>query len=599
MRHLFAVVLVLPLVGSSYAQGAPVPLWKPSYHMLERLEIKTGIEPTYHAGIKPWLSGDMLRYALRLDTASGHHFSVQDRRDLYYIFKDQNEWLAFGPEPTLLLGRRQPTFVPAFDSAGTTYYRRYEGQVQASQANPRYVTNERPLLGFFYQTPANFFQADETRFFFRANPMLNLRVRGSRTDTFPVFDNVRGLEMRAGIDDRIYVYTNIVVNDFRAPQYLYTRYLRDRVIPGADLVRPYQSTVFDFDRGLSVLTAQGIMGMYLSRHLGLQFGHGQNFIGNGYRSMLLSDFATNYLFLKLNWRVWKFHYQNIFAELVSDPTAPAPRPRKYLAAHYFHYRLSPNLAFGFYEATVLSRKDHFDLEYLNPVILYRTIEGLIGSPDNVLIGLDAKWNFLRRFQLYGQLMMDEFKLDELILDNRGWWANKYGVQLGLKYINVLGIDHLDLQVEFNMARPYTYTHRDSSNRGSYTHYRQPLAHPLGANFREYLAIVRYQPHRRLQLEARLFHQFYGEDPPGENWGGNVLRSYESRVQDYGNRIGQGVPATNLIFALDASYSLYHNLWLDFLFFRRAKDSEDDALDALEQYIGAGLRMNSGLIRRAF
>ncbi len=599
MKRLLLVALPLLLAFQLRAQGTPVPLWKPSYHILDRLEIKTGIEPTYHSGIKPWLGGDMVRYALRIDTTSGRHFTAQDRRDLYYIFKDQNEWLAFGPEPTLLLGRHQPAFVPAFDSAGVTYYRRYEGQAEASQADFRYVTNERPLLGIFYQTPANFFQVDQPHFFFRANPMLNLRVLAGKDEEFPVFDNVRGLEMRAGLDDRIYLYTNIVVNDFRAPQYLYERYQRDRAVPGAGLVKPYRSTVFDFDRGLSVLTAQGIVGMYLSKHVGLQFGHGQNFIGNGYRSMLLSDFATNYLFLKLNWRIWKFHYQNIFAELISDPTAPAPRPRKYLAAHYFHYRLSPKLAFGFYEATVLSRKDHFDFEYLNPVILYRTIEHLVGSPDNVLIGIDAKWNLLHRFQLYGQLMMDEFKLDELILDNRGWWANKFGVQLGLKYVDVLGIDHLDLQVEFNTARPYTYTHRDSSNRASYTHYHQSLAHPLGANFREWLAIARYQPHKRIQIEGRFFHQFYGEDPPGENWGGNILLSHKTRQQDYGNVIGQGIATTNVILAIDASYALYHNMWLDFHFFRRAKNSEDDARDATEQYIGAGLRMNSGLIRMEY
>jgi hypothetical protein len=29
----------------------------------------------------------------------------------------------------------------------------------------------------------------------------------------------------------------------------------------------------------------------------------------------LSDFGANYLFLKLNTNVWKFNYQNIFAEL--------------------------------------------------------------------------------------------------------------------------------------------------------------------------------------------------------------------------------------------------------------------------------------------
>jgi hypothetical protein len=96
--------------------------------------------------------------------------------------------------------------------------------------------------------------------------------------------------------------------------------------------------------------------------------------------------------------------------------------------------------------------------------------------------MDAKWNFLKRFQLYGQLMLDEFVFSELVTNNQGWWANKYGIQAGLKYIDAFGIDHLDLQAEYNQVRPYTYTHRDSS--AYYAHYDTPLAHPLGANFKE-------------------------------------------------------------------------------------------------------------------
>jgi len=39
---------------------------------------------------------------------------------------------------------------------------------------------------------------------------------------------------------------------------------------------------------------------------------------------------------------------------------------------------------------------------------------------------------------------------------------KVGAQAGLKYINAFGLDHLDLQAEYNSIRPYTYSFRDSS-----------------------------------------------------------------------------------------------------------------------------------------
>ena len=55
-------------------------------------------------------------------------------------------------------------------------------------------------------------------------------------------------------------------------------------------------------------------------------------------------------------------------------------------------------------------------------------------------------------------------------------------KLGGKYFDAFTVKNLDLQGEMNMVRPYTYTHYDST--ANYTHYNQPLAHPLGAGFAE-------------------------------------------------------------------------------------------------------------------
>ena len=41
---------------------------------------------------------------------------------------------------------------------------------------------------------------------------------------------------------------------------------------------------------------------------------------------------------------------------------------------------------GLFESIVFSRPNHFELQYLNPVIFYRTVEQMVGSPDNAMIG---------------------------------------------------------------------------------------------------------------------------------------------------------------------------------------------------------------------
>ena len=47
----------------------------------------------------------------------------------------------------------------------------------------------------------------------------------------------------------------------------------------------------------------------------LQFGHGKHFIGNGYRSLLLSDNSFNYPFLRIQTTFGKIQYTNLYAEL--------------------------------------------------------------------------------------------------------------------------------------------------------------------------------------------------------------------------------------------------------------------------------------------
>jgi hypothetical protein len=563
------------------AQGTNLPLGNEAYHILDRLEIKTGIPTPYHSSVKYITRGAATRYALQVDTAKVA-LSSKDRRDLYYIFKDNNEWLATSYFATTVGGKKEN-----IESTPEL------SQIEASMENPRYTLSRKPVFKHFYQTPANLFELNKKYIHLRVNPILNFAV-GTENDTEqPILTNRRGLEIRGGIDDRIFFYTNIHETQSRFPDYVINRIGQYRALPGQGFFKSYSSDLFNIQTGHDYLNSQGYLGFNISRHVGAQFGYGRNFIGNGYRSVLLSDFSNNYLYLKLNWKVWRLHFQNIFAELsvssqkgVRDGTLI---PKKYMAAHHLSFNITPNLNVGFFETVIFSRNNQFELQYLNPVILYRTIEQATGSADNVLIGLDAKWNFLKHFQLYGQLMMDEFVFSELITDNQGWWGNKYAIQAGLKYIDAFGIDHLDLQAEYNFARPYTYTHRDSS--AHYSHFDQPLAHPLGANFNEVIVKLRYVPVHKLVFEGRFISANFGEDQNNSNWGSNIFLSHLIRERDYDNETTQGVATSTTLLGLDLSYQLRHNVFLDLQYLYRKKDSELPERDNTTSILQAGVRIN--------
>lgn len=596
---LFIGVLVQ---GGVYGQGSYLPLGNKAYPLIERMEIRWGGKEQFHPGLKGYGRGDVAGYALQL--AGATELGSRDWWDLNWIFRDNNEWLGEEGQPVTIGGRKAGEFQRV---RGDTLYRFIPSpqQLLRSQAAEYYFRSKKPVLGVFYRTPANFLELDKPAFYLRINPMIHFSVMvpGGDADKL-LFLNQRGLEIRGGFDDRIYFYSNVTDTQGRFPEYVRSYVSQFQALPGNGYYKPYKSQVFDSAGSYDWLNGQGHIGFNLTPHVGFQFGHGKNFIGNGYRSLFLSDFSHNYLFLKVNWRVWKLHYQNLFAELQATSAQANPGdkalPRKYMAAHYLSFKATERLSFGLFEATIFKRdlpNGQFELQYLNPVILYRSVEHLLDSEDNVLVGLDFRWDLFRRLRLYGQLLMDEYKFGELT-SRKGWWANKWGCQAGALYIDAFGLDHLDIRAEFNTARPYTYTHSDSLG-ASYTHYNQPLAHPLGANFREFLLSLRYQPFEKWTLEGRLIHAQSGEDEPGKNWGGNILLNYRYRVQDYDNFTGQGIGATTTLLGLELSYELHHNIFLDLHYFYRKKTSELPQRNQLDSYIGAGFRMNVGKMKMDF
>ncbi|HMZ73283.1 MAG TPA: hypothetical protein PKN57_02050 [Saprospiraceae bacterium] len=454
------------------------------------------------------------------------------------------------------------------------------------------LKSRKPLLTYFYKTPADLLEFKSDYFYLKLNPVFGMTIGKEKGNESNIFENSRGIELRGGIDSKVYFYSRILETQQRFENYITDRINRFNAVPGNGFYKNYNSSIFDVKNGFDFNNATAYIGFNVTKHIGAQFGYGNNFIGNGIRSLLLSDYSNNYLYFKLNTKVGRFHYQNIFGELQAagarDDIGDVLIPKKYFAAHYLSYAINKNWHAGIFETVVFARKDHFDFQYLNPVILYRSVEAALGSPDNVLIGFNVSGNIAHTVQLYGQLMLDEFLFRELIKDNRGWWANKFGLQGGIKYINVLGVDHLDLQLEANLVMPYTYTHADST--ASYTHYNQALAHPLGANLVEGIARVKYRILPNLQAECWLQHYKQGLDSNTSNWGENILTTNTSRVSDYGNKLLQGLRTnvTRLTFRLE--WKFFHNMnAFGEYSYRRQTGYNEQTL----HYAGAGFKINIG------
>lgn len=94
------------------------------------------------------------------------------------------------------------------------------------------------------------------------------------------------------------------------------------------------------------------------------------------------------------------------------------------------------------------------------------------------------------------------------------------------------------QIEYNHCRPFTYAHTNSLQ--NYGYLNQPLAHPLGSNYKELLSIFRvlYKKHWIISFTGRYLN--YGEDPPGMNYGSDIYKGQFTFSKKYGNTTGQGI-----------------------------------------------------------
>jgi len=453
-----------------------------------------------------------------------------------------------------------------------------------------YSTN-KPVLKYFYKVKSKFYSYEKDGFSFDINPLIDVNITRDFQTSSWYFQNTRGLKMNGQIGQNIRFYTSLFENQRNFPAYMLRRIEERKAIPGQGFYKNFNSTLIPNIKGFDYLNAEAYIGVQLTKQINIHFGHSNFFIGNGIRSLLLSQYGHNYLFLKINTNLGRFHYQNLFAELTAHSATALGGdlllPKKFMASHFLSFRPFPSMEIGLFEAVIFSREAGFELQYLNPVIFYRTVEQFIGSPDNVLIGLNANWDLFNTIRVYGQCSIDEFKLNE-ILDNKGWWGNKYGFQLGLKYINVFGIDHVDLQIETNQVRPFTYGHQDSVI--SYSHYNQALAHPLGANFREFIIRLDYQPHPKLFINASFLHAQHGENDLIKNYGGDILISSNTIETEYNHYILQGIPRKINQYQLGITYSFYHNTYLDVRVMYRTEKSENSALNRYF-IIGPGIRMN--------
>jgi len=337
-------------------------------------------------------------------------------------------------------------------------------------------------------------------------------------------------------------------NAAQLPNYEYSYVNSKGVVPGQTRVTNPGSSTTDWSYYTFLLSYTPV------KYVNFTAGQDKTFIGDGYRSMILSDYASPYPFFKVTVNLGNVRYMAMYT-LFQDPNGPrlpgdpSAMFHKWGYFHYLDWNVSNRLSLGFFDAIVSADRDSvghkrgFDFSYANPFIFMRPIEAAHGSPDKASIGITGKWKFADKNIAYGQFMLTEFNSGDFF-SNNGSSRNKYAIQLGIRGADLFKVKSLNYLFEYNTAKPYTYS--ETVGFRNYSQYSEPLANPLGANFREWVSILNYSI-GRFDLQGQLTYAYYGLDMDGLNYGNNIFESYTNPARLYGNFTGQGL-RTNMYYA---------------------------------------------------
>ena len=371
---------------------------------------------------------------------------------------------------------------------------------------------------------------------FRLMPLLWLEGGRINDSVSRTFINTRGVRVDGYVGRQVQFGTEITENQARFPQWEYDWYRLHRTGNGFPAIVPHFGIAKN-DKGgvLDFPGARGYISYRPSRFFSFHLGHGTPFIGYGYRSLFLGDHVPPYGYFRVESRFWHLRYIVMWSVLQDVRPAVVKGGvyhQKYMATHYIDWAVVPRWHIGLFENVIWdpSLGKGFDPNFLNPVIFFKTLEFQTGTkPANTVLGLETAYRLPFQVQLYGQFLLDEMTVSKFF-GNPGYWGNKYALQWGVKTVRHWGDHILRARLEYNMVRPFTYSHHRV--RINYGHDNWPLAHPWGANFTEWLVQVDWN-YRRWGARLLVDTGRQGLDIPGDpaSYGADIYRDYEERYSD--------------------------------------------------------------------
>lgn len=299
LKKAYLLAIALFSISDTFAQTTFLPLGTENYHVLDRLETRSG---KLCDSLSLWDRPEARRNAVNFLE------SIKDRNNK----KDVKPWLS------------------NVDRYNVTQMISESGEW--APKNEETIDSRKAWLKFFYKKQYDFIHIKthdfflDNNFFLVVNPVINsVAMYQQNSPAAPSyvkstrFYSGRGAELRGWIGKKVGFYTSITDNQEQYPYFVENWIKKNNkltAVPGADNYKNVKQGNFDYMQATGYINFDVV-----KNHLNVTFGRGKHFIGDGISSLFLTDNSANMTYLQLQARIWKLNYECLYVELAPSSIA--------------------------------------------------------------------------------------------------------------------------------------------------------------------------------------------------------------------------------------------------------------------------------------
>lgn len=315
------------------------------------------------------------------------------------------------------------------------------------------------------------------------------RLRNLGTDEhIGGYTNTRGVLVHAKLSKYVYLNTSFYENQAVLPAYLEDAVYRYKGnIPGYARVKKLSGySEFDYANAYGSISVKPI------DCLNITLGYDRLFIGDGYHSMILSDFAAPMPYVKTNVKFGKWEYTNLVTRLMqyssyNTNVETADKQSKVATYHLMTYNPQNGWQFTFFEQSVIDHKNKTFWGGLAQGIPVARIFLPLGVDNtNSKFGANVSYENKKIGIFYAQLALNETRFSDTICWHR---QASLDVQIGYKNHNLFNVKNLTFLAEANVSSIIAQKH-NSNYTGSFTEGNFDIAHiyTINTNYGQPLTI---------------------------------------------------------------------------------------------------------------